>query len=226
MPTASHSVSADVRDKQFKFSGHESFACRYAWLPKAAAGIEADPFVFKDIDQAMIEFGVGKNMVRSMRFWVWAAGIADSRPDGGMGLTELGRMLFTGKKALDPYLEDIQTLWLIHWKLSTHVDEPLFAWDYLLNYWQHPEITLSHAVASFQKQADILGKKLAKATLKQHFEVFLHTYVPTRSSKQSVLEENLDSPLAELHLVKRCAKKRVLSEEGESRSEAAYMFQR
>jgi epsilon-lactone hydrolase len=53
-----------------KFSGHETFACRYAWLPKALQAVESNPRIFSDEDQAMVELGVGKNMVRSIRFWV------------------------------------------------------------------------------------------------------------------------------------------------------------
>ena len=209
----------------YKFSGHESFACRYAWLPKAAAGLKKNPSIFSDEDEAMIEFGVGKNMVRSMRFWVWATGIA-SPAKGGMQLTDFGRSLLLGRRALDPYLEDNQTLWLLHWKLATHINEPIFAWDFLFNYWQHPEITPSHAIRSFEARADSLGRKLSRATLKQHFEVFLHTYVPTQTSKQSLLEDNLDSPFVEIQLLEKTSKRHVPNGNGETRTEPVYRFQR
>ena len=51
-----------------KFSGHESFACRYAWLPKAYRFVVDEPATFRDAEQAMVSLGVGKNMVRSIRF--------------------------------------------------------------------------------------------------------------------------------------------------------------
>ncbi len=51
-----------------RFSGHESFVCRYAWLPKAFRAIVQDPAAFRDEEQAMVSLGVGKNMVRSIRF--------------------------------------------------------------------------------------------------------------------------------------------------------------
>jgi hypothetical protein len=34
----------------------------------------------------------------------------------------------------DPFLEDIRTLWLIHWKLSTNVQRPLLAWDSIFSW--------------------------------------------------------------------------------------------
>ena len=52
----------------YRFSGHESFACRYAWLPKAYRALRNDPLIFSDEPRAMVELGLGKNMVRSLRF--------------------------------------------------------------------------------------------------------------------------------------------------------------
>ena len=50
----------------------------------------------------MLEFGVGKNMVRAMRFWVEAAGLAVTA-EVGMKPTPLGEKFF-GADGLDPYL--------------------------------------------------------------------------------------------------------------------------
>ena len=54
---------------QYRISGHESFPCRYAWLPKAVNRVLKKPDVFVDEQQAMVDLGVGKNMVRAIRFW-------------------------------------------------------------------------------------------------------------------------------------------------------------
>ena len=88
-----------------KFSGHETFACRYAWLPKALQAIQRDPRVFTDEDEAIVELGVGKNMVRSIRFWVEASGMAKPAQKG-LEPTKLGLLIF-GEKGRDPFIEDI-----------------------------------------------------------------------------------------------------------------------
>ena len=54
-------------DTQYRISGHESFPCRYTWLPKAVRGIGVDFKLFGDEERAMVDLGVGKNMVRSIR---------------------------------------------------------------------------------------------------------------------------------------------------------------
>ena len=186
----------------FRFSGHETFPCRYAWLPKAFAEIAAAPEALSDDEKAMIALGVGKNMVRAIRFWLSATGFAVARRDRTFSPTWLGAAIL-GEDGADPFLEDVRTLWLIHWQIATHGDEPLFAWDYLLNRWPHPEFSRSAVLAAFAHEARKLGKELSAVTLEQHFDVFLHSYVPTRSRKGEVLEDNLDCPLVELELVQR-----------------------
>ncbi|KXJ97956.1 MAG: hypothetical protein UZ17_ACD001002846 [Acidobacteria bacterium OLB17] len=166
----------------FRFSGHESFPCRYTWLPKVYRLLKEDSKAFSDEEAAMVALGVGKNMVRSIRFWAQVTDIAKPSPEGGYLVTEFADSIF-GDDGHDPFLEDIRTLWLLHWKMSTQVTEPLFAWDYLLNRWQHPEITRFDVIAAFKREAARMERKLSHVTLEQHFDTFLHTYVPTRSRK-------------------------------------------
>jgi hypothetical protein len=206
----------------YKFTGHETFPCRYAWLPKAFAAINADPTAFADDEQAMVVMGVGKNMVRAIRFWVQAADIAIQAKDGSYALTRFGYDLLS-PDGFDPYLEDIRTLWLIHWKFSTQVKEPLFAWDYMLNKWPHPEITSTEALQVFEKEAARIDRKLSTVTLQQHFDTFLHTYVPTRSRKGDIQEDNLDSPFVELDLIHKIGERAV---DKSGKREAVYAFRR
>lgn len=208
---------------EYKFSGHETFPCRYAWLPKAFRTIRKNPTAFSNDEVAMVDLGVGKNMVRAIRFWVQATGIAEPRSEGGYQITAFGQSLLDERKGWDPYLEDRSTLWLLHWKLATHVDEPLFAWDYLLNRWPHPEMTRTEVVREFETQATRLGRKLSPVTLEQHFDVFLHSYVPTRSAKGEILEDNLDCPLVELELIRSVGER---APGGKGRREIIYSFRR
>ncbi|MBN2162681.1 MAG: DUF4007 family protein [Pontiellaceae bacterium] len=183
----------------FKFSGHETFAFRYAWLPKAYNAVKAYGDVFSDEDQAMVLLGVGKNMVRSIRFWALLLGIIESHGGRAYEVTPFGGDLLDPIDGLDPYLEDSQTLWLLHWRLST-APEPLFAWHYLLNRWQESEMVGSVILPMMIR--DLEGShKLSKNSLDSMLSVFLHTYVPTRGKKNKVVEDNLDCPLVQLRLI-------------------------
>lgn len=208
----------------FRFSGHETFPCRYTWLPKAYAGVAdtANPLTFTDEESAMIRLGVGKNMVRSIRFWVQAASVASAKKGGGYEPTAFGTAIL-GKDGFDPFLEDVRTLWLIHWNLSTHVAEPLFAWDYLLNRWSLPELSRTAALQAFRAEADRQERPLSAITLEQHFDTFLHSYVPTRSRKGDIQEDNLDCPLVELELLQAVGERRV---DSTGRRETIYAFRK
>jgi len=39
---------AAVQRREERFSGHESFVCRYGWLPKLHNAVANDPFALKD----------------------------------------------------------------------------------------------------------------------------------------------------------------------------------
>lgn len=215
--------------ESYRFSGHETFACRYAWLPKAAQQVSRDSTLLTPSreDDAMVMLGVGKNMVRSIRFWGEAFGILKPTQQGHQ-VTDFGQELLLdekkGHKPCDPYLEDIQTLWLLHWKLSTSVEQPVFAWDFLLSRFHEPELTASSVYEAIKKATQSLDKELSESTLEQQFEIFLHTYVPTRGRKGEVREDNLDCPLVELGLLELVGTRP--SRRGSIRDEAAYVFRR
>ena len=92
------------------FSGHESFACKQFWLKKGF-DFAAEEKSFND-ETAVVELGVGKNMVNSIRYWSKCFNIIDDSDQP----TEFGSKIFF-EDGLDPYLEDIGTIWLLHYYL-------------------------------------------------------------------------------------------------------------
>ena len=70
---------------------------------------------------AVITLGVGKNMVASIRFWLRAFGVTENDKK-----TKLGDYLFDESKGKDKYLEDIATLWLLHFNLVFSEDSTGF----------------------------------------------------------------------------------------------------
>lgn len=204
-----------------RFSGHESFACRYAWLPKAYQGLLTNPRLFNDEEPAMIVLGIGKNMVRSLRFWVEAMGVAEpNAKDRSLDLTTFGHAIF-GDAGFDPYLEDERTHWLLHWKLASNRARPLFAWQFLISEWPLPEFTRSEALAAFKRESANIGEAHSDVTLGQHLDVFLHTYLPNRASNVGI-EESLDGPLVDLRFLQVVGERR--SDAG--RWEPVYAFRR
>ncbi|MFZ6029766.1 MAG: DUF4007 family protein [Chloroflexota bacterium] len=201
----------------FRFSGHESFPCRYAWLPKVYRALTDNRSAFADTEQAMVILGVGKNMVQSIRFWIQVADIAIPEQGGSYRISDFGQSVLGN---LDPYLEDIRTLWLIHWKISTHTEKPLFAWYYLLYHW-HKDISKTEVLQTFRRVTNRLSRELSDTTLERHFDIFLHTYFPARSNKGVFQEDNLDCPLVELGLIQEIGERVVNNAD---KREAVYSF--
>lgn len=100
------------------FGRHETFTPRYAWFKKGYDAIVDDPEVFSgDAHQVL---GVGKNMARSIRYWLQAMRIAEELPVEGTRRnkqlpTVFGEALFETDWGLDPYLEASDSWWLLHW---------------------------------------------------------------------------------------------------------------
>ena len=223
-PSPASSAQAIRTKAPYRISGHESFPCRYTWLPKAVRGLREDPRLFSEDHRAMVTLGIGKNMVRSVRFWSQAAGVSTpGAKGGGHSLTDFGTALL-GDRGFDPFLEDIRTLWLIHWNLSTDISNPLLAWDFLLNHWHVPELVPSVVQRALHAEASKQEQDLSPATIDQHWDTFIHTYVPTRGRKGEVLEDNLDCPLVEIEMIVRIGER--LTDQAGDRAEPVYAFRR
>lgn len=98
-----------------RFGGHETFTPRYGWLKKGFDAFK-DGNVFNRED-AIERLGVGKNMVRSIRHWCRAFKvIAFDEEKGKEDTPHLAELLFEDD-GWDPYLEDIGSLWLLHYHL-------------------------------------------------------------------------------------------------------------
>ncbi len=92
------------------FARHETFHPRFGWLKKGFDRARNNSRIFLAED-APVLLGVGKNMVRSIRYWCEAFKLLeDDQP------TIFGEALL-GDQGWDAYLEDPASLWLLHWKL-------------------------------------------------------------------------------------------------------------
>ena len=113
------STTNKAKSVKYTFSGHESFSCKSLWLKKGYDFVVAG----NDFNsaEAVIGLGVGKNMVASIRFWLKAFGITENDQ-----LTWLGNYLFGESKGKDKYLEDIATLWLLHFNLVFSEEATLY----------------------------------------------------------------------------------------------------
>jgi hypothetical protein len=209
------------------FSGHETFSLRITWLPKAVAALSDGKDPFRDPRKGMEALGIGKNMVQSLAFWIQATGVAEKNDMNDFIITEFGKQIFDAESGKDPYLENTQTLWLLHWNLCQGWMEGErhrrpYAWHHFVNKLRDDEITATETVDHFQGAETPSGRELSGVTLRQHFDVFLRTYVDGESSGPRALpEDTLDSPLTPLRLIRPHGEKKLVS----GRRETVYRIQ-
>lgn len=105
--------------ERYVFSGHESFPCKSLWLKKGYDFVSGG-HDFNSAD-AVVSLGVGKNMVASIRYWMRAFGLTacDS-------LNELADFIFSSDSGCDPFVEDLGTLWLLHFSLVSSKEASLY----------------------------------------------------------------------------------------------------
>ena len=183
------------------FSGHESFACRYGWLPKLYDAAVDDPALFASDDDAMLRLGLGRNMLKSLRFWGDAFGLTEMR-DRKVMVTDFARRLLDPADGFDPYLETPSALWRLHWRLTVHAGLGAWAVAFLETF--DREITRERFVASVRTRASQVRGTITSGTATNHVDVFLRTYTGSAYS-DGAPEETLGSPFQELELLRTAA---------------------
>lgn len=177
------------------FSGHETFPLRFTWLAKAVEAVREDPGAFRD-EAAIATFGVGRNMVRSIRHWALAVGVLEPA-DGGLAPTRLGADVFAPDGA-DPYCEDPGTHWLIHWRLCRDADRATL-WHVVFGHGRGGPLDLRAVREALDPWLEAHGEAApSDATLRRDLLCLQHLYAPRRGG---AVEDAVASPLAGLGLV-------------------------
>jgi hypothetical protein len=195
----------DLAGHTFSFSGHETFVFRYTWLKKAVDAVKSDPRVFGR-DDSIVTLGVGKNMVRSIRHWGLATNVLAEEPKSRgtvMSVSRFGEFLFGDGDSFgaDPFLEDPNTLWLLHWLLISN-SERSTTWQWAFNRFPSNEFTREGLLQSVEDEIRRLNLQLpSESTLKRDIEVFIRTYLSSRGNRAAAIEDSLDCPLTELNLL-------------------------
>lgn len=187
------------------FARHETFHPRYGWFRKAYAASAQDPYVFTQPD-APVTMGVGKNMVRSIRFWGLAAKVIVADPHSTNGTrgcvpTRLGYALFD-ESGWDPYMEDPGTLWLLHWLLLAPPSR-LPVWWLAFNEFDAVEFTDTDLEMSVSTLLGAVSQwsSPVQSSIKKDLGALLRTYAPQQRSGRSAFDDVLNCPLRELNLI-------------------------
>lgn len=191
-----------------RFRAHETFFIRKGWLSKGIKNVLSDPTVFMGTNgNPMDILGIGSNMVKALRYWLQAVGLTKEPTSGKreQRLTEFGELV----RQHDPYLEELGTLWLLHYHLAKNSEEAT-AWYFFFNEFKFTEFDRDDFVRQLAAYVRIEGEDASERSLEDDFNCIINTYLPRSkaSPEKAQPESNIDCPLGELGLIDIADKKK------------------
>ena len=192
-----------------KFKAHQSFFIRKGWLSKGirAVGENSAILMPSNSREAMDSLGLGANQVVALRYWLTALGLIEkSSNKKEHTTTELCRVI----SANDPYIEELGTLWVLHYNLATNRDEAT-SWYWFFNRLNSKVFTkrdlvegLHNFVATYDPdQGDEKSSSKAVSSLESDVDCIFSTYIPHErlTGKHVSPESVIDCPLGDLGIV-------------------------
>ena len=190
-----------------KFRAHDTFFIRKGWLNKGLRNVNADAGVFMGTKgNPMDVLGIGANMVKALRYWLQAVKLT-SEPASGkkeQSFTEFGQVVFEN----DPYIEEMGTLWLLHYQLASNKDDAT-AWYYFYNEFKATEFSKEDFVKQLSNYIRMNGEEVSERSLEDDYTCIINTYVSRMKSNPEKVqpESNIDCPFGELGLIDIANKK-------------------
>ena len=183
---------------KFVFSGHDSFQCKTQWLKKGYDFV-TNQDNFNDTE-AVIKLGVGKNMVSAIRHWLRAFDIIDNEQN----ITEIGHYIFNSASGVDPFTEDLSTLWVLHYHLIKRNYASIYRMAFVDFHKEKNEFSREHLQHYIKRRCKEAGWDYLynENTAKKDVGVFIQNYVVPENS----VFDDLSVLLLQLDLIKKIDK--------------------
>ena len=179
------------------FSGHDTFICKHFWLKKGYDFLQKNDN-FNDENKAVIDLGVGKNMVTAISYWLRAFNIIDNTNKP----TEIGQYIFHNRNGMDPYLEDLGTIWLLHSYLIKTSKASIYNLFYNEFRKGRFEFTREQLINFIKRKLEGLNQKATSTTLTTDVSVFIRSYLkPDLKGNKIDVEDDFSNLMIDLELM-------------------------
>lgn len=201
------------------FSGHNTFTCKQYWLHKGFEFVERNENFNEE--NAVISLGVGKNMVNAIRYWMRSFGLLNDKDT----LSDISNNLFrTG--GWDPYLEDIGSLWLLHYLLVKSNRASIYNLVFNEFRKERTDFTKTQLLNFLNRKSEEAGShNFTEQTILGDINVFLRTYLPPKKEREIKIEieEDFSSLLIDLDLLD--SYKQVIEKNGKTETITWYKIE-
>lgn len=181
---------------KFRLQGHEKFSLREGWVSKALMIIPKIPDAFLRKDATDL-FGIGSNMVKSLRYWMKALGLTNEKVSFGVELSEIGDTILK----YDPYIENPFTLWIMHSYIAKNKEEAT-SWYMYFNHCDAADLEKGEIegilLREIKRYAE--GQNFSEKSVHNDVDVLLNMY--SKNREKSDPEDKNVSPFAKLALIK------------------------
>ena len=167
---------------------------REGWINKALKILPNNSGAFTRKDAADL-FGIGNNMVKSLRYWMKVLGLTNA---SGTRLSEVGKLI----ARYDQYLENPFTLWILHSNIAKNVEDAT-TWFMYFNRCDAGELEKNEIESILLREVTkyAAGASFSEKSLGNDVDVLLKMYSANREKTDP--EDKSVSPFSQLGLIKK-----------------------
>ncbi len=182
---------------------HGSFYLRNGWGTKIIQAVETNEMIFSPSNelQAVDKIGLGRVMIRALRYWSNVSGLTKEVKVQG-GIKEERQPLFDLIVTGDRYFQKLGSLWLLHRNIVNN-DEDATAWYWAFNEMDKQVFTKEDFVEGLHYYLAVNGMTIKKATIDKEFNCFKNTYIGEKKFDiKTAMDEDTYPLLGPLHLLR------------------------
>lgn len=182
---------------------HGSFYMRSGWGTKIQQAVNVNSAIFAPANEqeAIDEIGVGRVMIKALRYWSDAMGLTYEKKEQNV-IRKYKTELFEYIEKHDPYFQRVGTLALLHRNIATNLEEAT-AWYWLFNEWNNDVITNEQFTEGLHAYVAVNGMNVKKDAVNKEFNCVKNTYVgEKKTDRKNIMDEDTYPFLAPLHMLK------------------------
>lgn len=182
---------------------HGSFYMRSGWGTKIQQAVNADATIFAPANEqsAIDEIGLGRVMIKALRYWADAMGLTFEKKEQNI-ICKCKTELFEYIEKFDPYFQKLGTLALLHRNVANNIEEAT-AWYWLFNEWSSDVITNEAFTDGLHAFVAVNGMNVKRDAVNKEFNCVKNTYVGDKTTdKKNIMDEDTYPFFGPLHILK------------------------